>query len=94
MDHTEEEMILEYDGDKNDDVIYEEGVDCAGVRRLIRYIRPVKRLEPQWCNNKYYLQLIKIKKVTFEDDMPNIKTKITHNLLTQKIKKSKRMEYS
>ena len=52
IDHPEEEMILfddedkDYDEDKNYDVIYEEEVACAGVRRLSRESRPLERLEP------------------------------------------------
>ena len=55
MDHPEEEMILNDYEDKNDDVIDEEEVYCSGVRKLIREIRPVERLEPQWDNEKSYL---------------------------------------
>ena len=44
-------------------------------------------------DQKPFLQLIKEKNVTFEDDMPNIKTKMNHNLLTQKLQSSKHMEY-
>ena len=32
MYHPEEDIILYDDEDKNDDVIYKEEVDCAGVR--------------------------------------------------------------
>ena len=39
------------------------------------------------------MQLIKWKKVTFEDDIPNMKTDTNHNLLTQTIEKSNHMEY-
>ena len=31
MDNPQEEMILDDDEDKNDDAIYKEEVDCAGV---------------------------------------------------------------
>ena len=41
MDHTEEEIILNDDEDKNDDVIDEEEVDCAGVRWLSGESRPM-----------------------------------------------------
>ena len=36
----------------------------------------------------------KEKKVTFEDDMPNMKTEMNENLLTQKIEKRNLMLYS
>ena len=41
-----------------------------------------------------FFQLTKEKKVTFEDDMPNIKTEMNYNLFTHTIENSKRMEYS
>ena len=44
MEHPEEEMILDYDEDKYDDVINEEEVDCAGVRRSSRESRPAERI--------------------------------------------------
>ena len=52
---------------------------------------PVERLKPQLDQDKTYLQLRKEKNVIFEDDMPNIKTEMNHNLLTQTIEKRKRM---
>ena len=33
MDHPGEEMIFDYEEDKDDDVIDEEGFDCSGVRQ-------------------------------------------------------------
>ena len=39
------------------------------------------------------MQLIKEKKFTFEDDLPNMKKETNHNLLRQKIQKSNHMEY-
>ena len=92
MDHPEEEMILDDDEDKYDDIIDEEEVDCSGVRKLIRESRPLERLEPQWDNNKSYLKSIKEKIFTFEDDMLNTKTDMNNNLFTQKIEKSKSIE--
>ena len=53
--HPEEEMILNDDECKKNDVIDEEGVDCAGVRWLVRYNIPVERLESQWYNKKPHL---------------------------------------
>ena len=40
------------------------------------------------------MQLRKEKKVTFEDDMPNMKTKTNHSLLAQTTENRKRMKYS
>ena len=54
----------------------------------------MERLEPQWDNKKSYLKLRKKKKLTFEDFMPNMKTNMNHNLLTQITEKSKHMDYS
>ena len=56
MDHPEEEVILDYDEDKNDDVIYEKEVNCAGVWWSRRDSRPVERLEPHCDNEKSYFQ--------------------------------------
>ena len=56
-----------------------------------RESRPVERLEPQWDNNISYLKLRKEKKITFEDDITNMKTEMNHNLLTQIIERSKSM---
>ena len=50
-------------------------------------------IEPHWDNNKSYLHLRKEKKVTFEDNMPNMKTDINHNVLTQTSENSNQMEY-
>ena len=50
-------------------------------------------LEPKWKNEKSYLQLRKEKKVTFEDDMPTMKTYMNNNLLTHTIENSKHMVY-
>ena len=50
MEHTEEEMILYDYGEKYNDVIDEEEVDCVLVQRSIRESRPVERLELQWDN--------------------------------------------
>ena len=50
-------MILYDDEDKDDAVIDEEKFYCAGVRRSIWDIIPVATLEPQWDNDKSYLQL-------------------------------------
>ena len=41
--------------------------------------------EPQWDKEESNLKLRKEKKVTFEDDMPNMKTDMNHNLLEQTI---------
>ena len=87
-------MVLYDYEDKNGDVINEEEFDWEVVWRSIRESRPVKILEPQWDIEKSYLQLRKVNRVTFEDDMPNTKTEMNHTLLTQKIERSKRMEYS
>ena len=85
-------MIL-YDYEyKNDIVIDKEEVYCAEVRRSIIESRTVERLEPQWDNDKYYLKSIEDNKVTFEDDMPNMKTYMNHNLLMQTIENIKRVE--
>ena len=46
------------------------------------------KLEPQWDNEKSYLQLRKEMIVAFEDDMPNMKTKMNHNLLKHKIERA------
>ena len=78
---------------KYDDIIYEEEVYCTGVRRSIRESIPVEILEPKWDNKKSYLQLIKGKKVTFEDDIPNMKTNMNNNLLTHTIENSKHMTF-
>ena len=43
----------------------------------------MERIEPQSDNDKSYLQFKKEKKVKFEDDMPDMKTEMNHNLLTQ-----------
>ena len=45
----------------------------------------MERLEPKWDDDKSYLQSRKEKKVTFEDDMPNMKTDTNRNLLMQAI---------
>ena len=76
-------MILDDSKDKYDDVIDEEKLGCAEVGKLSRYNILVERLESQWNNEKSYLQLRKDEKVTFEDIMPNMKTLMNHNLLTQ-----------
>ena len=55
------------------------------MRKLSRYDIPVERLEPQCDNEKSFLQMRIEKKITFEDDMPNIKTKTNNDLLTQTI---------
>ena len=47
MDHPEEEIILDNDKEKYDDIINEEELDCEGVRRSIRDNKPVEILEPQ-----------------------------------------------
>ena len=59
MEHPEEYIILEDDEEKYYDVIDEEEVDCAGVRKLSRESRPVEILEPQWDNKKSYFQIKK-----------------------------------
>ena len=41
VDDTKEEMILYENKDKDDDVIYEQDVDCSGVRQPRRDSRPV-----------------------------------------------------
>ena len=58
MEHPEEEIILDDHEDKYDDVINEEEVYCVVVKISIIDSRPVERLEPQWYNDKSYLQLI------------------------------------
>ena len=79
MDHPEEDIILDdVDDDKNDNGNDEEEGYCARVRQSTRESRTVETLEPQWDNQKSHLKLEKEKKVTFEDDMPNIKTKMNH----------------
>ena len=52
MDHPDEQLILDDDEEKNDDVIDEEGVDCELVWQPSIDIRTVERLEPQWDNEK------------------------------------------
>ena len=84
-------MIYYDNEDKNDDVIYEEEVDYVGLRQNIRGSRPVGRLEPHWDKDRSYVQLRKNRKVTFEDDLTNIKTEMNHNLLTQTIENIKNM---
>ena len=42
-------------------------------------------------NEKPYLQLRKQKRLTFEDNMPNTKTEMNQNLLTQAIGDNRRM---
>ena len=54
------------------------------MRRSIIESRPVEIIEPRWDKEKSYLQLIKEKKFIFEDDIPNMKTEMNHNLLKQK----------
>ena len=61
------------------------------MRLSSREAIPIKIREPQCYNKKSYLQLIKDKKVTFEYDIPNMKTEMNHNLLTQSVKISKQM---
>ena len=58
------------------------------------------RIEDMWKDQNHngitinhICKLGKEKKFTFEDDTPNIKTEMNHNLSTQKIEKGKRMEY-
>ena len=46
MDRPEKEIILYCNEDRNDDVIDEDDIDCSGVIQLIKYSRPVERLEP------------------------------------------------
>ena len=87
-------MILDDVEYQNGDVIYQEDVNCAGVRQLSRESRSVERLEPQGGKDKSSFKLIKQKKVTFEDDITNMKTKMNHNLFSQTIEEIKRMEYS
>ena len=94
IDYPEEEIILDDDEEKYDDVIDKEEVYCAGFLRSTKESRPVERLEPQRDSDKSYLQLRKQKKVTFEDHMLNIKTEMNNNVLTQTNEKIKRMEYS
>ena len=55
MEYPEEEIILDDDEDKDDDVINEVEVDCAIVWLSSIESRPVERLEPQWDNEKSYL---------------------------------------
>ena len=59
MDHPEEDIILDDDEDKYDDVIYEEEVDCEGVRKSRRQCRPVEILEQLWDNTKLEIEKIK-----------------------------------
>ena len=94
MEHLEEDMVLDDDDEKYDDVIDEEEVDCKGVRQSSRDIRPVDRLEPYSENEKSYLQFRKEKKISFDDDITNMKTQVNHSLLAKIIEKNKRMEYS
>ena len=47
MDHPDEDMILNDDEYKNDDIINEEEVDCAEVRKVIREIIREEKLEPK-----------------------------------------------
>ena len=51
----------------------------------------MERLEPQRDDEKSHLLIIKEKKVTFEDDMPNMKTEANLNLLTHTIENNKGM---
>ena len=53
----------------------------------------MERIEPQSDNDKSYLQFKKEKKVKFEDDIPNMKTEMNYNLLTQIIEMRNHMEY-
>ena len=84
MDRPEEQIILDYYEYKYYDVIYEEYVAFAGLRRSRGKSRYMERLEPQWDNGKSCFKLRKDNKVTFKDDIPNMKTKMNHNLLMQK----------
>ena len=59
------------------------------MRKSNKESRPVEKLEPQCYNKKSYLQLIKDKKVTFQDDMPDMITCMNNHLLTQTIENSK-----
>ena len=84
-------MIL-YDYEyKNDDVIDKEEVYCAEVRRSIIESRTVERLEPKWDNEKSYLQSRKENKVSFEENIVNMKIDMNNNLLMQKIENIKGM---
>ena len=79
MENPEEEVILDDNEDKYDVVINEEEVYCTGVRRYIRQSRSVEIIRKE-------------RKNIFEDDIPNMKTDMNHDLLTQTIEKSKRTE--
>ena len=59
------------------------------MRLSSREAIPIKIREPQCYNKKSYLQLIKDKKVTFQDDMPDMITCMNNHLLTQTIENSK-----
>ena len=59
MDHPEEEIILDDDEDKYDDVIDEQEVDCAVVRQSRKQCRPVEILEQLWDNTKLTIEKIK-----------------------------------
>ena len=85
MEHPEEEIILDDDEEKYDDVINEYEVDCVGFRQTSRQSRYAEIIEPQWDNQKSYLQLGQQKKVTYEDDIPRTKTETDPNTLTQTI---------
>ena len=92
-EHPEEEIILDDDEDKDDDFINDYEVDCVGYWQPSRQSRYAEIIEPQWDNEKSYLQLRKQKKVTFEDDIPSTKTNTDPNILTQTIERSKMMKY-
>ena len=55
---------------------------CRSAAINKRESRPMERLKPQRDNNKSYLQLRK-GKTTFEEDIPNMKTDMNHDLLIQ-----------
>ena len=87
MGHPQEEMILYNNEEKDDDFINGKEFDFAVLKRSSREVRPVKILKPQWDKEKSYLQLRKENKVTFYNDMPNMKTAMDNNLLTKKCKR-------
>ena len=92
MKHTYEEIILDDNEDKYDDVINEEEFYCTVVWISSRQSRHMEKIEPQWDNKKSYFQQRKENKVTFEEYMPSMKTEMNYNLLTQRIEKRNHME--
>ena len=52
MGHPQEEIILDEDKGKYDDIIDEQEVDSVRVQLSIRQRTPVERLETQWDNQK------------------------------------------